>query len=83
MKLLGFSIAVPALMSVAVCGAAQAAPITSLPLASDAANSVNIIPVHYHHWHHHYWRHGYPIAGFWDYYRVDRPGRGTSAESTR
>jgi hypothetical protein len=52
MKLLGFSIAISALMSVGVCGATQAAPITPLPLASDAA-SAKITPVHYHHWHHH------------------------------
>jgi hypothetical protein len=84
MKLICFSIAVSALTSVAVCGAAQAAPITSLLLASDVT-SANIIPVYYHHhWHHHYWHHGgYPIAGFWNYYRTDWPGRGTDVESTR
>jgi hypothetical protein len=83
MKHISFLIAVSALMSVAVCGATQAAPITPLPLASDAT-SAKITPVYYHHWHHHYGHHGgYPIAGFWNYYRTFGPGRGTSVESTR
>jgi hypothetical protein len=81
MKLFSFSIAVAALMSVAVCGGAQAL-IRPLPLASDAT-SAKITPVYYRHWHHHYWRHGYPVAGFWNYYRTDWPGRGNSVESTR
>jgi hypothetical protein len=39
---------------------------------------------YYHHRHHHYWHHGgYPIAGFWNYYRTDWPGRGNDEESTR
>jgi hypothetical protein len=39
---------------------------------------------YYHHRHHHYWYHGsYPIAGFWNYYRTDWPGRGNDEESTR
>jgi len=37
----------------------------------------------YHHRHHHYGHHGYPIASYWNYYRVDWRGRGTSEESTR
>jgi hypothetical protein len=83
MKLINFSIAVSALMSVTVCGATQAAPITPLPLASDAT-SAKITPVYYHHWRHHHWHHGgYPIAGFWNYYRTSWPGRGTTVESTR
>ena len=49
------------------------------------ARAANITPVHYyHHWHRHYWYHGgYPIAGFWNYYRTDWPGRGNDVESTR
>jgi hypothetical protein len=39
---------------------------------------------YYHQRHHHYWHHGgYPIAGFWNYYRTDWPGRGNDEESTR
>jgi hypothetical protein len=39
---------------------------------------------YYHHRHHHYWHHGgYPIAGYWNYYRTDWPGRGNDEESTR
>ena len=83
MKHISFLIAASALMSVAVCSATQAAPITPLPLASDAT-SANITPVYYHHWHHHYWHYrGYPVAGFWNYYRTSWPGRGTDVESTR
>jgi hypothetical protein len=83
MKLISFLIAMSALMSMAVCGATQAAPITPLPLASNATSS-RINPVYCHHWHHHCWHHGgYPIAGFWNYYRTDWPGRGTDVESTR
>jgi hypothetical protein len=88
MKHISFLIAVSASMSVAFCGATQAAPITPLPLASDAT-SAKITPVYYHHWyyhhwHHHYWHHGgYPVAGFWNYYRTSWPGRGTDVESTR
>jgi hypothetical protein len=37
----------------------------------------------YHHRHHHYWHHGYPTASYWNYYRVDWPGRGNDEESTR
>jgi hypothetical protein len=82
MKLFAFSIAVSALVSVAVCGAAQAAPISPVLLASDAT-AANITPVYFHHWHHHVWRHRYPPAGYWDYYRTDWPGRGNNEESTR
>jgi hypothetical protein len=39
---------------------------------------------YYHHRHHHYWHHGgYPLAGYWNYYRTDWPGRGNDEESTR
>jgi hypothetical protein len=39
---------------------------------------------HHHHYRYHYWRYGgAPIAGFWNYYRTDWPGRGTDEESTR
>jgi hypothetical protein len=85
MKLFSFSITVSGLMFAALYGIAQAAPITALPLARDAS-APNITPVYYYHHyrHHHYWHHGgYPIAGFWNYYRTDWPGRGTSVESTR
>jgi hypothetical protein len=83
MKHISFLIVASALMSVAVCSVTQAAPITPLPLASDAT-SAKITPVYYHHWHHHYWHHGgYPIAGFWNHYRTSWPGRGTDVESTR
>jgi len=32
---------------------------------------------YYHHRHHHHWHHGYPTASYWNYYRVDWPGRVT------
>jgi hypothetical protein len=39
---------------------------------------------YYHHrHHHHYGHHGYPTASYWNYYRVDWPGRGNNEESTR
>ena len=38
---------------------------------------------YYHHRHHHSWRHGHPTASYWNYYRVDWPGRGNNEESTR
>jgi hypothetical protein len=38
---------------------------------------------YYHRWHHHYWHHGHPTASYWNYYRVDWPGRGNNEESTR
>jgi len=75
-----FLIAVSDLMFLAVCGVAQARPIAPLP-PGVASNAANTTPVYYHHWHHRYWHHG----GYdpWDYYRVDRPGRGTDVEGTR
>jgi len=80
------SILTSGLTSLAVCEITQAAPMRQLPpaIASDAS-AANITPVHYyHHWHRHYWYHnGYPIAGFWNYYRTDWPGRGNDVESTR
>ena len=63
MKKLVLSIALSALVSVAICGTTQAA--------------------YYHHRHHHYWHHGYPIAGYWNYYRTDWPGRGNNEALTR
>jgi hypothetical protein len=64
MKRFVFSIALGALVIVAVSAATQAG--------------------YYHHRHHHHWHHGgYPIAGFWNYYRTDWPGRGNDEESTR
>jgi hypothetical protein len=30
---------------------------------------------YYYHRHHHYWHHGHPTASYWNYYRVDWPGR--------
>ena len=62
MKHLVLSIALSALVAVAVSTTAQA---------------------YYHHRHHHYWHHGYPIAGYWNYYRTSWPGRGNDEESTR
>jgi hypothetical protein len=38
---------------------------------------------YYHHRHHHYWHHGYPVASYWNQYRVAWRGRGNSEESTR
>jgi hypothetical protein len=80
------SITVSALIFAVVSATAQAAPITSLSagIATDA-NAANITPVHYRHWHrhHHYGYHGYGSASYWNYYRVDWPGRGTDEESTR
>jgi hypothetical protein len=60
----------------------QAAPMTPLPseMARDAG-AATITPVHYYR---HRYRHGgYPLAGYWNYYRTDWPGRGNSVESTR
>ena len=37
---------------------------------------------YYHHRHHHYWHHG-GGGSYWNYYRTDWPGRGTSEASTR
>jgi hypothetical protein len=85
MRRISCSILTSGLMSLAVCGITQAAPLRPLPTVISNATAANITPVHYyHHWHRHYWRHGgYPIAGFWNYYRTDWPGRGTDVESTR
>jgi hypothetical protein len=84
MKPFAFLIAVLSSIFAAVCGTAQASPITAAGIAGNAS-AANLIPVYYHHHrYHHYWHHGgAPLASYWDYYRVDRPGRGTSVESTR
>jgi hypothetical protein len=47
------------------------------------AVSATALAAYYHHRHHHYWHHGYPTAAYWNYYRVDWRGRGTSEASTR
>jgi hypothetical protein len=48
------------------------------------AVSASTQAAYYHHRHHHYWHHGgYPIAGYWNYYRTSWPGRGNNEESTR
>jgi hypothetical protein len=83
MSRIAFSILAAGLMSLAISGITQAAPMRPLPAA---IGDTGITQVHYyHHWHHHhYWhRGGYPIAGFWNYYRTFGPGRGNSVESTR
>jgi hypothetical protein len=81
------SITVSALIFAVVSGTAQAAPITSLPVGIAAdASAINITPVHYrysHRHYHHYGYHGYGAASYWNYYRVDWPGRGNNEESTR
>jgi hypothetical protein len=80
MRRITCSILTSGLMSLAVCGITQAAPMRPLPPAIGDDTAANIIPVHYyHHGHHHYWPHG----GYWNYYRTFGPGRGNSVESTR
>jgi hypothetical protein len=37
----------------------------------------------YHHRYYAYYPRYYPVAGYWDYYRTDWPGRGNNEESTR
>jgi hypothetical protein len=83
MRQITFSITISGSMLLAVCGITQAAPIA--PLLSGAAN---ITPVYYHYRHHygrhHHWLYGYgSTAHNWDWYRVDRPGRGVTVEGTR
>jgi hypothetical protein len=83
MTRIGFSILVSGLISLAACGITQATPIAPLS-AVVASNAANTTRVHYRHWHHHYWHHGgYPLAGYWNYYRTFGPGRGNNEESTR
>lgn len=80
MRRITFSIVLLGLMSLTVCGITRATPIAPL-VAEIAGNSgaANITPVYYYrHWHHRYGGHD-P----WDWYRVDRPGRGINAESQR
>lgn len=85
MRGLTCSILTAGLMSLAVCGIAQAATMRPLSLVIGDARAANVTPVRYnHHWHRPYWHHGgYPIAGFWNYYRTDWPGRGNDVELTR
>jgi hypothetical protein len=84
MKQYNFSIAASGLILAAICGTTQAAPVTALQQAIVDAAAANITPVrYYHHRHHYYWRHGGPVGSYWNYYRVDWPGRGNNEESTR
>ena len=76
------SITVSALIFAVVSGTAQAAPITSLPAGIATASAANITPVHYRYSHRHYHHYGYH-GSYWNYYRVDWPGRGNNEESTR
>jgi hypothetical protein len=82
MKLFVFSIAMLTLITAAACETTQATPMMPLPseMASDSA-AATITQVRYYH--HRYRNHGYPLAGYWNYYRTDWPGRGNSVESTR
>jgi hypothetical protein len=82
MKLFVFSIAILTLITAAACETTQATPMMPLPseMASDSA-AATITQVRYYH--HRYRHHGYPLAGYWNYYRTDWPGRGNSVESTR
>jgi hypothetical protein len=80
MRQITFSILASGLMSLAACGITRAAPIARLP--SVVGNAAGTTPVHYHG-HYHYRHHGYPVAGYWNYYRTDWPGRGNDEESTR
>ncbi len=83
MKRFTLSIAVCGLMSAAICGATQAAPITPLPpVIAGGADAASLTPVHYYR-HRHYRNHGHGTAGYWNYYRVDWPGRGNNEQSTR
>jgi hypothetical protein len=78
-----FSIAILGLIGASACETTQAAPMAPLP-AKMAGDARAATPAHYYrHYSHRYWRHGYPLAGFWNYYRTDWPGRGNSVESTR
>jgi len=86
MRPTAFSIAISGLTFAIIGGTAQAAPVAPLPpeLAGNAS-AANISPVYYrHHWRHRHRHYGYgPTASYWDYYRVNNRGRGTSEESTR
>lgn len=83
MKPFILSISAPGLMVAALCGATQAAPMTPLALAiASEAGAASLTPVHYYR-HHHYRHHGYGTAAYWNYYRVDWPGRGNNEQSTR
>jgi hypothetical protein len=80
-----FPITVLGLIAAAACQTTQAAPMTPLPseMASDTQAAHITVVRYYHHYPHRYRHHGYPLAGYWNYYRTDWPGRGNSAESTR
>jgi hypothetical protein len=66
MRGLTCSILTAGLMSLAVCGIAQAAPMRPLSLVIGDARAANVSPVRYnHHWHRPYWHHGgYPGVRF-------------------
>ena len=83
LSLLILRLAIVGLIAAAVCETAQAAPLTPLPseMAADAGAAGNLTPVRYYH--HRYRHYGYPLAGYWNYYRTDWPGRGNNVESTR
>lgn len=85
MRLFVFSIAMFGLITAAACQATQAAPMTALPseMASNAGVAHVTVIRYYHHYPHRYRHRGYPLAGYWNYYRTDWPGRGASVESTR
>jgi hypothetical protein len=80
-----FSIVILGLIGASACETTHAAPMMPLPPGmAGGAKAANITPTHYYRqYRHRYWHHGYPLAGFWNYYRTDWPGRGNSVESTR
>jgi hypothetical protein len=80
-----FSITMFGLITAAAYQTTQAAPITPLPSEMTSnAGAAHITAIRYYRHYPHRYRHGgYPLAGYWNYYRTDWPGRGTSVESTR
>ncbi len=82
MKRFVLSITVSGLMFAAICEATQAAPMTPLPpVIAGGADAASLTPVHYYR--HRHPRHAYGTAAYWNYYRVDWPGRGNNEQSTR
>ncbi len=83
MKRFVLSITASGSMVAALCAATQAAPMTPLPpVIASGARAATLTPVHYYR-HRHYRHHGYGSAAYWNYYRVDWPGRGNNEQSTR
>jgi hypothetical protein len=80
-----FSIAILSLIGASACETTHAAPMAPLPPErAGEAGTAKATPAHYYrHYPHRYGHHGYPLAGYWNYYRTDWPGRGNSVESTR